>query len=160
MAQVTAVTQETLSPSGIMLAKLFGRQNRELAHFQRHNRELSSLSVRQQMIAHSFFTAAATFLNLAPALVYLLAGYLLARQSETALVTAGTIIAFTALQSRLYNPVERLLQVSVELQSSLALFERIFGYLDLRQEIADAPDAQPPPPGAGRRGKWPSIRCA
>ena len=142
MAQVTAVTQETLSPSGIMLAKLFGRQGRELAHFQRHNRELSRLSVRQQMIAHSFFTAATAFLNLSPALVYLLAGYLLERQSGGALVTAGTIIAFTALQSRLYQPVERLLQVSVELQSSLALFERIFGYLDLKQEITDAPDAQ------------------
>ena len=59
------------------------------------------------------------------------------------MVTAGTIIAFTTLQSRLYFPVGRLLQVSVELQSSMALFERIYGYLDLKQDITDAPDALP-----------------
>ena len=58
-------------------------------------------------------------------------------------VSAGTIIAFTTLQSRLYFPVGRLLQVSVELQSSMALFERIYGYLDLKQDIVDSPDARP-----------------
>ena len=73
-------------------------------------------------------------------MVYLLAGYLLGAGGAGA-ATAGTIIAFTALQAGLYQPVERLLQVSVELQSSMALFERIFGYLDLEQEITDAPGA-------------------
>ena len=141
MAQVTAVTEETLSLSGILLAKLFGRQHDELHHFQRHNAELSRFAVRQQMIAQSFYTAATAFLTLSPALVYVLAGYLLYTGGAGA-ATAGTVIAFTALQARLYQPVERLLQVSVELQSSVALFERIFGYLDLEQEITDAPDAQ------------------
>ncbi len=126
MAQVTAVTEETLSVSGIMLAKLFGRQHQELHHFRRHNQELSKLAVRQEMIANSFYTAATAFLALSPALVYLLAGYLIA-QGGAGAATAGTIIAFTALQARLYHPVERLLQVSVELQSSSALFDRIFG---------------------------------
>ena len=142
MAQVTAVTEETLSVSGIMLAKLFGRQHQELHHFRRHNQELSKLAVRQEMIANSFYTAATVFLALSPALVYLLAGYLIA-QGGAGAATAGTIIAFTALQARLYHPVERRLQVSVELQSSSALFDRIFGYLDLEQEIVDAPDALP-----------------
>ena len=142
MAQVTAVTEETLSLSGILLAKLFGRQHDELHHFRRHNEELSRFAVRQQMIAQSFYTAANAFLTLSPALVYLLAGYLI-YSGGTGAATAGTIIAFTALQTRLYQPVERLLQVSVELQSSVALFERIFGYLDLEQEITDAPDALP-----------------
>ena len=142
MAQVTAVTEETLSISGIMLAKLFGRQHQELHHFRRHNQELSKLAVRQEMIANSFYTAATVFLALSPALVYLLAGYLIA-QGGAGAATAGTIIAFTALQARLYHPVERRLQVSVELQSSSALFDRIFGYLDLEQEIVDAPDALP-----------------
>ena len=140
MAQVTAVTEETLSMSGILLAKLFGRQHDELHHFRRHNEDLSRFAVRQQMIAQSFYTAATTFLTLSPALVYLLAGYLIFMGGAGA-ATAGTIIAFTALQAQLYRPVERLLQVSVELQSSVALFERIFGYLDLEQEITDAPDA-------------------
>ena len=137
MAEVTAITQETLSVSGIMLAKLFGRQDQELANFHRHNQELSDLAVRQQMIGHSFFAVVMTFLSIAPAAIYLLAGYL---GDGTSI---GTIIAFTTLQSRLYFPVGRLLQVSVELQSSMALFERIYGYLDLRQDIVDSPDAKP-----------------
>ena len=140
MAQVTSITEETLSLPGILLAKLFGRQHDELHHFRRHNEELSRFAVRQQMIAQSFYTAASAFLTLSPALVYLLAGYLIFMGGSAA-ATAGTIIAFTALQAQLYRPVERLLQVSVELQSSVALFERIFGYLDLEQEITDAPGA-------------------
>tara|TARA_Y100000780_G_scaffold232303_1_gene262555 strand:- start:6867 stop:8894 length:2028 start_codon:yes stop_codon:yes gene_type:complete len=142
MAEVTAITQETLSVSGIMLAKLFGRQSQEMANFHRHNQEQSDLAVRQQMIGHSFFAVVMTFLSISPAFVYLLAGYLMSG-SGPSLVSAGTIIAFTTLQSRLYFPVGRLLQVSVELQSSMALFERIYGYLDLKQDIQDAPDADP-----------------
>ena len=142
MAEVTAITQETLSVSGIMLAKLFGRQSQEMANFHRHNQELSDLAVRQQMIGHSFFAVVMTFLSISVAAIYLLAGYLMSGSGSPA-VSAGTIIAFTTLQSRLYFPVGRLLQVSVELQSSMALFERIFGYLDLKQEIVDSPDAKP-----------------
>jgi ATP-binding cassette subfamily B protein len=141
MAEVTAITQETLSVSGIMLAKLFGRQTQEMANFHRHNQELSDLAVRQQMIGHSFFAVVMTFLSISPAFIYLLAGYLISDTSGP-VVSAGTIIAFTTLQSRLYFPVGRLLQVSVELQSSMALFERIYGYLDLKQDIVDSPDAE------------------
>ena len=142
MAEVTAITQETLSVSGIMLAKLFGRQSQEMANFHRHNQELSDLAVRQQMIGHTFFAVVMTFLSISPAFIYLLAGYLMSG-SGPSIVSAGTIIAFTTLQSRLYFPVGRLLQVSVELQSSMALFERIYGYLDLKQDIVDSPDARP-----------------
>ena len=142
MAQITAITEETLSMPGILLAKLFGRQHDELHHFRRHNEDLSRSAVRQQMIAQSFYTAATAFLTLSPALVYLAAGYLIF-SGNTGVATAGTIIAFTALQAGIYQPVERLLQVSVELQTSVTLFERVFGYLDLEQEIADAPDAAP-----------------
>lgn len=141
MAEMTAITQETLSISGIMLAKLFGRQNEEMENFRRHNQELSDLTVRQQMIGHSFFALVMAFLSFSPAAIYLMAGYILSG-SGAAFVTAGTIVAFTTLQSRMYFPVGRLLQVSVEIQSSLALFERIFGYLDLRQEITDSPNAR------------------
>jgi ATP-binding cassette subfamily B protein len=142
MAEVTAITQETLSVSGIMLAKLFGRQSQEMANFHRHNQEQSDLAVRQQMIGHSFFAVVMTFLSISPAFIYLLAGYMMSGDGPS-LVSFGTIIAFTTLQSRLYFPVGRLLQVSVELQSSMALFERIYGYLDLKQDIQDAPDAGP-----------------
>ncbi len=142
MAEVTAITQETLSVSGIMLAKLFGRQSQEMENFHRHNQELSDLAVRQQMIGHTFFAVVMTFLSISPAFIYLLAGVLMSGDGSSA-VSPGTIIAFTTLQSRLYFPVGRLLQVSVELQSSMALFERIYGYLDLKQDIVDSPDAAP-----------------
>ena len=141
MAEMTVITQETLSVSGIMLAKLFGRQHEEMANFRRHNQELSDLTVRQQMIGHSFFAVVMAFLSASPVAIYLLAGYIMAGGGPS-VITAGTVIAFTVLQNRLYFPVGRLLQVSVELQSSLAMFERIFGYLDLKQEIVDSPTAR------------------
>jgi ATP-binding cassette subfamily B protein len=144
MAEMTSITQETLSVSGIMLAKLFGRQNEEMANFRHHNQELSDLTVRQQMIGHAFFAVVMAFLSVSPAAIYLMAGYALSGGGPS-LITAGTIIAFTTLQNRLYFPVGRLLQVSVELQSSLAMFERIFGYLDLKQEITDTENARPLP---------------
>ena len=141
MAEMTVITQETLSVSGIMLAKLFGRQQEEMANFRRHNQELSDLTVRQQMIGHSFFAVVMAFLSVSPVAIYLLAGYMMSGGGPS-VVSAGTVIAFTVLQNRLYFPVGRLLQVSVELQSSLAIFERIFGYLDMKREIVDSPNAR------------------
>lgn len=139
-AEVTAITQETLSISGIMLAKLFGRQSREIERFHQENQKLSDLVIRQQMTGQSFFTLMQIFFSLSPVVIYLLAGYLLTGGGANAL-SPGTIVAFTTLQSRLYFPIGRLLEVSVELQASLALFERIFGYLDIEPDIVDAPDA-------------------
>ena len=139
-AEVTAITQETLSISGIMLAKLFGRQSREIERFHQENQKLSDLVIRQQMTGQSFFTLMQIFFSLSPVVIYLLAGYLLTGGGANAL-SPGTVVAFTTLQSRLYFPIGRLLEVSVELQASMALFERIFGYLDIPAEIVDAPDA-------------------
>lgn len=144
-AEVTAITQETLSISGIMLAKLFGRQSREIERFHQENQKLSDLVIRQQMTGQSFFTLMQIFFSLSPVVIYLLAGYLLTGGGTNAL-SPGTIVAFTTLQSRLYFPIGRLLEVSVELQASLALFERIFGYLDIKPDIVDAPDAVELPP--------------
>ena len=145
-AEMTAITQETLSISGIMLAKLFGRQRREIDRFHDENQRLSDLIVRQQMTGQSFFTLMQIFFSVSPVAVYLLAGYLLSGGGVNQ-ISAGTIVAFTTLQSRLYFPIGRLLEVSVELQASLALFERIFGYLDIRPEIIDEPDAIELAPG-------------
>ena len=139
-AEMTAITQETLSISGIMLAKLFGRQRREIDRFHDENQRLSDLIIRQQMTGQSFFTLMQIFFSVSPVAIYLLAGYMLTGGGANP-VSAGTIVAFTTLQSRLYFPIGRLLEVSVELQASLALFERIFGYLDIRPEIVDEPDA-------------------
>ena len=139
-AEITAITQETLSISGIMLAKLFGRQNQEIRRFHQENQSLSELAVRQQMTGQAFFTTMQIFFSVSPVVIYVLAGYLLTGDGPAG-VSAGTIVAFTTLQSRLYFPMGSLLQVSVELQASLALFERIFGYLDIKPQIVDAPQA-------------------
>ena len=139
-AEVTAITHETLSISGIMLAKLFGRQNQEIERFHTENQRLSDLVIRQQMTGQSFFTAMQIFFSVSPVLIYLLAGYLIDGVGPEA-ISAGTVVAFTTLQSRLYYPIGRLLEVIVELQASMALFERIFNYLDIEPEILDDPDA-------------------
>ncbi len=139
-AEVTAITQETLSISGMMLSKLFGRQEREIERFHHENEHLAVLTLRQQMTGRSFFALVQIFFSLTPVLIYLIAGYLLSGDAAQGL-SAGTIVAFTTLQSRLFWPIGSLLQVSVELQGSMALFERIFGYLDIEPEIVDADDA-------------------
>ena len=139
-ADVTAITQETLSISGVMLSKLFGRQNQEIERFHRENQRLTDLTMRRVMTGQAFFTSMQVFFSLTPVVVYVLAGYVLAGAAPSGL-TAGTIVAFTTLQARLYFPIASLLQVSVELQASLALFERIFGYLDIKPEIFDSPNA-------------------
>ena len=140
-AEVTAITQETLSISGVMLAKLFGRQNQEIERFHNENQHLSDTSVRLQMTGQFFFAVMQIFFSVSPVAIYVIAGYLLTGSGATA-ISAGTIVAFTTLQSRLFFPIGSLMQVSVELQSSLALFERIFGYLDIEPEIVDSTDAK------------------
>jgi ATP-binding cassette, subfamily B, bacterial len=138
LAAMSAISEETLSVSGVLLAKVFGNQARDLARYQGENQRLAGLEVRQQMIGQGFYAIVQSFLSITPALVYLTAGLLLAHHHA---VSAGTIVAFTTLQTRLYFPIGQLLQVSVELRSSLALFDRVFEYLDVVPDIVDAPGA-------------------
>ena len=138
LAAMSAISEETLSVSGVLLAKVFGNQVRDIARYQQENQRLVGLEVRQQMIGQGFYAVVQSFLSITPALIYLTAGLLLANDHG---VSAGTIVAFTTLQTRLYFPIGQLLQVSVELRSSLALFDRVFEYLDVVPDIVDAPDA-------------------
>jgi ATP-binding cassette subfamily B protein len=138
LAGLTAVTEESLSVSGVLLAKVFHRQADDLEEFDRANRSIAALTVRQNMIGQGFFTIVQAFLSVTPAFVYLVAGYLMGGPHA---VTAGTVVAFTTLQTRLYFPIGQLLQTLVELRSSLAYFERIFEYLDMEPDIVERPDA-------------------
>jgi ATP-binding cassette subfamily B protein len=138
LAAMSALSEETLSVSGVLLAKAFGSQARDTTRYHQENQRLADLEVRQQMIGQGFYAIVQSFLSITPAAVYLVAGLLLA---HGAAVSAGTVVAFTTLQTRLYFPIGQLLQVSVELRSSLALFDRIFEYLDVVPDIVDAPDA-------------------
>jgi len=139
LADLTAITEETLSVSGILLSKSFGRQRHEIGRFREENVRLTALQIRQTMIGRSFFAVVGTFFSITPALVYLVAGWQISDGSTV--IEAGTIVAFTTLQSRLFFPIGSMLQVSTEVHSSLALFDRIFEYLDLRNDIEDAPGA-------------------
>jgi ATP-binding cassette subfamily B protein len=138
LAAMSALSEETLSVSGVLLAKAFGNQARDTFRYHEQNQRLADLEVRQQMIGQGFYAIVQSFLSITPAAVYLIAGLLLAHGTT---VSAGTVVAFTTLQTRLYFPIGQLLQVSVELRSSLALFDRIFEYLDVVPDIVDAPDA-------------------
>ncbi|MEX0991564.1 MAG: ABC transporter ATP-binding protein [Actinomycetota bacterium] len=142
MADMSAITEETLSVSGILLSKAFGRQHHHIGQFQTENERLTALQLRQQMIGRSFFAVVQIFFSITPALVYLVAGWVLNGNTTVITgITAGTIVAFTTLQSRLFFPIGQMLQVSVDVQTSFALFDRIFEYLDMDHEIADRPDA-------------------
>src|SRR5579863_1623711 len=138
LAAMSALSEETLSVSGVLLAKAFGNQARDAARYHEENQRLADLEVRQQMIGQGFYAIVQAFLSITPAAVYLIAGLLLAHGTP---VSTGTVVAFTTLQTRLYFPIGQLLQVSVVPRSSLALFDRIFEYLDVVPDIVDAPDA-------------------
>ena len=139
LADMSSITQEALSVSGILLAKVFGRQEREVARYRAANAQQAELQVRQAMVGRSFFALTQAFFGISPALVYLVAGLQLDHGS--AAISAGTLVAFTTLQTRLLMPINQLLQVSVDVQSSLALFGRVFELLDLEPGLRDAPGA-------------------
>ena len=138
LAEVSAIT-ESLSVSGILLSKTFGQQRASIEKFRKESRRLGDLQIRQQMIGRWFFAMIGIFFSIAPAFVYLLAGTLIIEGDPG--VSVGTIVAFTTLQSRLFFPLGQLLNVQVEIQGALALFDRIFEYLEMPHEITDAPDA-------------------
>jgi ATP-binding cassette, subfamily B, bacterial len=136
LADLTAIMQETLSVSGILLSKAFGRQSYEINRFRKENRRLSQLEIKRTMVGRGFFALVQIFFSIMPAFVYLLAGWLFLSGSINQ-NPLGTIVAFTTLQSRLFFPMGQLLNVNVEVQSALALFDRIFEYLDLEHDIVD-----------------------
>jgi ATP-binding cassette, subfamily B, bacterial len=146
LADLSVMVEETLSVSGVLLTKTFGRQRQQVKRFSDENEKLVALQIRQQMLGRWFFAFISTFFSITPALVYLLQGYLAfgpghhADPTQTAEIV-GTLVAFTTLQSRMFFPIGQLLNVQVDLQGAFALFDRIFEYLDLPSEITDKPDA-------------------
>jgi ATP-binding cassette subfamily B protein len=143
LSDMTAITQETLSVSGILLAKSFNQQRTEIERYSAENRNQIRLQVRQQMSGQWFFATVQIFLSIIPAAIYLVAAYLIQGGIP---ITAGTIVAFTTVQARLTFPLMALLRVALDIQTSGALFARIFEYLDLHPAIRDpkAPSALDP----------------
>jgi ATP-binding cassette subfamily B protein len=138
IADMTSQVEETLSVSGVLLTKAFGRQNREIDRFHGLNERLTDLEVRQQMVGRWFFMIIGTFFSITPAVVYFVAGRDIIGGGS---MTVGAIVAFTTLQSRLFFPLGQLLNVQVEIQGAFALFDRIFEYLDMPITLRDEPGA-------------------
>ncbi|HEU0165556.1 MAG TPA: ABC transporter ATP-binding protein, partial [Thermomicrobiales bacterium] len=152
LASLTAMMEETLSVSGAMLIKVFGRSRQAQERFTTENQRLADLSIQRQMIGVGLMASSMTLFSLAPVLIYLIAGWQLIDSTNPPL-SIGTIIAFTSLQSRLiggWGPVTQLLNLPVQLQTSLAYFDRIFEYLDLPVSIKERPNAEVLPRGSVR----------
>ena len=145
LADVSSIVQESLSVSGILLGKTMGRADDLAVRFETESQRLAGLEVRSRMTGRWMMAAIQTTFAVMPALVYLFAGWTISRGSDT--VTIGTLVAFTTLQTRLFFPIGSLLGVQLEVQSSLALFDRIFEYLDQPVDIAEGTSALARPRG-------------
>jgi len=140
LADLNSTMGETLSVSGVLLSKTNGRRALTAQKFALENEALTRIGLKLSLLMRVFFNLIGLSFSLTPALVYWLAGWLSVNAGQHA-PNIGTIVAFSTFQARLFFPLISLLNVQVEVNSALALFDRIFEYLDMKQEITDAPDA-------------------
>ena len=138
MAEMSAVTEESLSVSGVLLAKVFGRQADDSERYREQSARLAALQVRQQLISRGFFALISTFFSLMPVLVYIIVAI---QRGNGGGIDVGTLAAFTAVQAQVFMPLGQLLQSITDGSASLALFGRVYDYLDLEPDIVDADDA-------------------
>ena len=129
MADISSLVQESLSVSGVLLGKTMGRSAELADRFEGESERLADLEVRGRMAGRWSMATVQTSFAVMPALVYFFAGM------QPSAISIGTLVAFTTLQTRLFFPVQSLLNVQIEIQTSLALFDRVFEYLDLPVEI-------------------------
>src|SRR6266540_4229826 len=139
LADISSLVQESLSVSGIMLGKTMGRGNELADRFEADSLRLADLEVRQRMAGRWVMASIQTSFAIMPAAVYWFGGLALAHGS--AAVSIPMLVSFTTLQTRLFFPVGSLLGVGLDVQTSLALFDRIFEYLDQPIDIEEKPDA-------------------
>jgi ATP-binding cassette subfamily B protein len=153
LADVSSIVQESLSVSGILLGKTMGRTDDLAERFSLESERLAELEVRTRMTGRWMMAAIQTSFAVMPALVYWFAGFTIAQGSDT--ITIGTLVAFTTLQARLFFPIMGLLNVQLDVQSSLALFDRIFEYLDHEVDIVEGERTLEAPRGEVRLdGVW------
>jgi len=136
LALMTSQVQESLSVSGVLLGRSMGRSPELTERFAGDASGLADLEVRSQMAGKWQQSTISITFAAVPAVTYWLGGLALAGGST---VSIGTLVAFTTLQSSLFNPLNALLRTGVQVQSSLALFARIFEYLDLPVDIVESP---------------------
>jgi ATP-binding cassette subfamily B protein len=131
--EIEAVTQETLSISGITLVKSFVREAYEKKRFYDVGTELMDLEVNLAMVGRWFLMIITAMVTVGPACVWLFGGWLAINKG----LTIGVVVTFVTLLNRLYTPASALAGVQVQIVSALAVFERIFEYLDMQEEGGD-----------------------
>ena len=141
--EMNQIINETLSVSGSMLVKLFTREKKEYENFKKVNGEVMEISLKEARSGKWFFVVMGMFTQVGPLLIYLAGGLIMMRTVDSTL-TVGTITATVALINRLYRPVESLLNVGVDFTRSLALFTRIFDYLDREITIRSPENGEKP----------------
>jgi ATP-binding cassette, subfamily B, bacterial len=134
LADMSALVSESLSVSGIMLGKTMGRGADLADRFTGESKDIADLEVRSRMAGRWVMSTIQMTFAIQPAIVYWLAGQSFLGKS----ITIGTVVAFTTLQTRLLFPIQSLLGVGADIEASLALFDRIFEYLDLPVDIVEA----------------------
>jgi ATP-binding cassette subfamily B protein len=144
MADISTMVEESLSVSGMLLGKTMGRSAELSDRFEQESSELANIEVRQVMAGRWVMASIQMSFAIMPALVYWFAG-----QSFVGAISLGTVVAFTTLQTRLFWPIGSLLNVQIDAQTSLALFDRVFEYLDQPVEIIERDDAVDLPPCRG-----------
>ena len=140
LADMSSLVAESLSVSGILLGKTMGRAPELADRFTRESADLADLEVRSRMAGRWRMASVQMAFAIMPALVYWFAGWSIAQGG--AAISIGTVVAFTTLQTRLFFPLQSLLSVGIDIQTSLALFHRIFEYLDLPVDITEREDAR------------------
>src|SRR3954452_19737821 len=140
MADISTLVEESLSVSGVLLGKTMGRAPELADRFSRESERLADLEVRQRMAGRWVMASIQATFAIMPALVYWFAGWSIA--SGGAVISIGTVVAFTTLQTRLLFPIGQLLSIGIDIQTSLAMFARVFEYLDLPVEIAEREGAR------------------
>jgi len=139
LADMSTLVEESLSVSGILLGKTMGRGPELARRFTAESEELAEIEVRSRMAGRWRMASVQMSFAIMPALVYWFAGISIANGSDA--LTIGTVVAFTTLQTRLLFPMQSLLNVGLDVQTSLAMFARIFEYLDLDVDIEERADA-------------------
>ena len=145
--EVNGILNETLSVSGQLLSKLFGKEKYEYDRYEEANGRMIRLNIRESMAGRWFRVALSTFTSIGPMLIYLVGGILMIRKGAN--LTIGDITVLVALLGRMYMPVNSLLNIQVDWMRSMALFTRIFDYFDIPVEIENAPDAVTPKSAQG-----------
>ncbi|RPK34566.1 putative multidrug export ATP-binding/permease protein [Streptomyces sp. ADI92-24] len=148
LAVTSALVEESLSVSGFLLGRTMGRTSTLNAEFAADSRALTDLAVRSTMVGRWRQSTIAIIMGTMPVIIYWAAG-VIGHQSQDP-VSIGTLIAFTSLQQGLFGPAVSLLQVGISIQSSMALFDRVFEYLDLPVGVPEPADPKPLPHPKGR----------